>query len=142
MAFNSITRLRLRSILTLPRFLAEARASANQAASSPGFISGALLPEGRLVFWTRSAWESEAAMKAYRDSGAHRAVMPKLLDWCDEARTAHWQGDVATDWDEIFARMVAEGRTSRVRRPTMAHQEGRIAALMRWAPEQTLAKVT
>lgn len=140
MVFNSITRLRLRSILTLPGFLAASRTTAGEAAQSAGFIGGALLPEGRLVFWTRTAWESEAAMKAYRDSGAHRAVMPKLLDWCDEARVAHWEGDVAVDWAEIHDRMIAEGRSSRVRRPSKAHQEGRIATLKRWAPEQVIVK--
>lgn len=140
MALNSITRLRLGSIFTLPAFLADAQASANQAARSPGFIAGALLPEGRLVFWTRTAWESEAAMKAYRDSDAHRAVMPKLIDWCDEAAVTHWEGDVVTDWAEIYARMSAQGRLSRIRKPTRAHQQRVFAPMRRWVPEQAIRK--
>jgi hypothetical protein len=79
-------------------------------------------------------------MKAYRDAGAHRAVMPRLLDWCDEARVAHWEGEVPTDWDEVHARMTSEGRSSRVRKPSKAHEEGRISALKRWAPEQIIRK--
>ncbi|MGQ0532001.1 MAG: antibiotic biosynthesis monooxygenase family protein [Caulobacteraceae bacterium] len=142
MAFNSITRLRLRSLLTLPRFLADAQASANQAARSPGFIAGAMLPEGRLVFWTRTGWDSETAMKAYRDSDAHRAVMPKLIDWCDEAAVLHWDGDVASDWTEIYVRMSAQGRLSRVRKPTKAHQQRLFAPMRRWAPEQPIKKQT
>jgi hypothetical protein len=138
MAFNSITRLRLRSFFTLPAFLRDAQASANQAGRSTGFISGALLPEGRMVFWTRTAWESEEAMKAYRDSEAHRAVMPKLVDWCDEASVAHWQGEPVSDWGEIYQRMLAEGRLSRVRRPTEAHKAKRFAPIRRWAPEQVI----
>jgi hypothetical protein len=140
MAFNSITRLRLRSIFTLPAFLAHAQASSDQVSRAPGFIHGALQPEGRLVFWTRTAWESEAAMKAFRDSDAHRAVMPKLLDWCDEASVAHWEGEVSADWSEIYARMVEIGRTSRVRRPTLAHQEKRFAPMRRWVPEQRIKR--
>lgn len=140
MPFNSITRLRLRSIFTLPAFLRESEASVTQLAAAPGFISGAVLPEGRLVFWTRTAWESEAAMKAYRDGGAHRAAMPKLVEWCDEAAVAHWEGEPARDWDEIFARMSAEGRLSRVRHPTKAHQAKSFAPLKRWAPERVIAK--
>lgn len=140
MPFNSITRLRLHSIFTLPAFLAHAQAANDQAARSAGFITGALLPEGRLVFWTRSAWEDEAAMKAFRDSDAHRAVMPKLIDWCDEASVAHWEGEPTVDWDEIYVRMKGEGRSSRVRRPTMAHQEKRFAPMRRWAPEQVIRR--
>ena len=142
MAFNSITRLRLRSFFTLPAFLRDARASAEQAGRSAGFISGALLLEGRMVFWTRTAWESEAAMKAYRDSDVHRAVMPKLVDWCDEASVAHWVGEPVSDWDEIYKQMTAAGRLSRVRHPTEAHTAKRFAPLKRWAPEQPIKPLT
>jgi hypothetical protein len=140
MSFNSITRLRLRSLFTLPAFLGEARASAEQAARSPGFISGALLLEGRLVFWTRTAWDNEDAMKAYRDSEVHRAVMPKLIDWCDEASVAHWEGEPVSDWNEIYTRMCTDGRSSRVRHPTEAHKAKRFSPLKRWAPEQPIIK--
>lgn len=140
MPFNSITRLRLRSFWTLPAFLREAQLSGAQAAQARGFLGGALLPEGRLVFWTRTAWANEAAMKAYRDSDAHRAVMPKLIDWCDEASVAHWEGEVASDWDAIYQRMVELGRTSRVRRPTEAHQQKRFSPMKRWMPEGRISR--
>jgi hypothetical protein len=138
MPHNSITRLRLRSLFTLLAFARETRAIAEQAAATPGFIDGAVLAEGRLVFWTRSAWESADAMKAFRDTGAHRVSMPKLITWCDEAAVAQWQGDPATDWDEIYARLAAEGRLSRVKAPTQAHTEKRFAKMMRWSPEQPI----
>ncbi len=136
--YISITRLRLRSIFTLPAFARETRAIAAQAATLQGFISGAVLAEGRLVFWTRTAWESAEAMAAFRDSGAHRDSMPKLMLWCDEASVAHWEGEPAADWDSIYARMAAEGRSSRVKRPTRAHQERRFSRMRRWAPEQKI----
>lgn len=141
MPHNSITRLRLRSIFTLPAFARETRAIAAQAAQAPGFLSGAVLAEGRLVFWTRTAWDSLEAMKAFRDSGAHRASMPKMLEWCDEASVAQWQGEPAANWDAIYARMVADGRSSRVKRPTRAHQERRFSRQWRWAPEQKIGPV-
>lgn len=142
MAFNAITRLRLRSFFTLPAFLRDAQASSDQAARSPGFITGALLLEGRLTFWTRTAWESEAAMVGYRDSDQHRGVMPKLMDWCDEASVVHWEGEVISDWAEIYRRMSEQGRLSRVRRPTEAHKAKRFAPQKRWVPEQVIKKVT
>jgi hypothetical protein len=138
MPHNSITRLRLRSIFTLGAFVRDTRAISAQCTASPGFLGGAVLAEGRLVFWTRSVWESADAMKAFRASGAHLEAMPKLLDWCDEASVAQWQGEPETDWDAIYARMVEQGRLSKVRRPTKAHTEKRYARMKRWAPEQPI----
>jgi len=136
MAFNSLTRLRLRSIFSLPAFARAARESTAQMSVAPGFIDGAVLAEGRLVFWTRSAWENEAAMKAFRSAGAHGAVMPKLLDWCDEACVTHWEGDVEKDWDALYARMARDKRMSKVAKPSKAQQAKRFAKMLRWSPEQ------
>jgi hypothetical protein len=137
---NSFTRLRLRSLFTLPAFARATRAISAQCAASPGFVSGAILAEGRLVFWTRSAWESAEAMKAFRDGGVHRDVMAKLMTWCDEASVVQWEGAAESDWDAIHARMVAHGRSSRVQRPTKAHVDKRFAPMRRWSPEQPIVR--
>ncbi len=138
MAFNSITRLRLRSVFSLPAFARASRAISAQAAVSEGFLCGAVLAEGWMVFWTRTSWESEAAMKAFRDSDVHRDAMPKLLDWCDEALVAHWEGEPDADWSHLHARMARAGRKSKVKHPSKAHQERRVGPLRRWSPEQTI----
>jgi hypothetical protein len=142
MAFNSITRLRLRSVFTLSAFARETRAIAAQAAAAEGFLGGAVLAEGWMVFWTRTAWVSEAAMKAFRDTDAHRASMPKLIDWCNEAMVAHWEGDPEADWSNIHARMSQQGRKSKVRNPSRAHEQRSIAAMRRWSPEQPIRPAT
>jgi heme-degrading monooxygenase HmoA len=135
----SLTRLRLRSFLTLPAFIAANNKIHAQIRAAPGFIRGAVFAEGRLAFWTRSAWESADAMKAFRDSGAHRAIMPKLMHWCDEAAVAHWQdAHIETDWEKLRERLIAEGRNSKVKHPTRAHTERIIAPLKPWGPEQKL----
>ncbi|MBI3437884.1 MAG: DUF3291 domain-containing protein [Proteobacteria bacterium] len=141
MAFNSITRLRLRSVFTLPAFARETRVITAQCAIAPGFLEGAVLAEGWMVFWTRSAWDSEAAMKAFRDNDAHRASMPKLLDWCSEAMVAHWEGEPETAWTNIHARMSQQGRKSKVRSPNQAHEQRRVAPLRRWSPEQPIVRM-
>lgn len=129
MPFISVTRLRLRSLLYLPPFIWKALASARQAERTPGFLGGRLVNEARSTFWTITAWQDAAAMKSYRDTGAHRSVMPRLLGWCDEASIVHWEQENSEipEWPAAYRRMVAEGRPSKVNKPSPAHLAKQIA---------------
>lgn len=62
-------------------------------------------------------------MRAFVSSGAHRRVMPKLKDWCDEAYLVHWEQESREllDWQEAHRRMKDEGRRSKVNNPSPAH---------------------
>jgi hypothetical protein len=122
----SITRLRVRHWRFLPGFAFHAWRSTRQARSAPGFRAGALANGPGLAFWTITAWDDEAALRAYRNSGAHRRAMPRLLDWCDEASYVHWQQDDATlpTPEAAFARLRDDGKLSKVRRPSPAHAAG------------------
>jgi len=130
MPFISITRLRVRSWRFLPLFFLQAVRSGRQAKKSPGNLGVSVLREPRNVFWTRSAWDSEASMKSYMLSGVHRQVMRKLLEWCDEAAVAHWTQDSAQEprWQEAHAQLVKIGRLSKVNHPSPAQKEFRIPA--------------
>ncbi len=132
MAFVSVTRLRLRSILFLPRFIWLNGLVVRQIVKSPGFREGKLLVDAHLTLWTITSWDSEGQMRAYRDDGAHRAVMPKLAAWCDEASVAKFadQADLPT-WEEAHAQIVSNGRASRVRNPSPNHA-ARKFPLIRW----------
>ncbi len=123
MALISLTRLRLASPRFLPSFMWYAVRSSWQARRSPGFRGMRLLADRRLVFWTATAWDDLASMKAYRSAGPHKAAMPRLAAWCDEASVTRWVGPVASmgDWHAAHARMLAEGEPSRVLHPTQAH---------------------
>jgi hypothetical protein len=57
-------------------------------------------------------------------SGAHRTVMPKLIDWCDEASLVNWERDTPPDWSQAEATMWSDGRLSRVRYPSPAQPCG------------------
>jgi hypothetical protein len=130
MTFISVTRLRVRSWRYLPQFVWQSLKTGRQAERAAGFQGGKLLREARNAFWTVTAWEDEAAMRAYRNAGAHRLVMPKLLEWCDEAAVAHWTQDGADlpDWQEAHRRMVAEGRPSKVKHPSPEQEARQIAS--------------
>jgi len=131
MPFVAITRLRLRGYRFLPAFGWHSLKSALQAERARGFLGGALSADPfRLTYWTVTVWESEAAMRAFRASGDHQRVMPRLAEWCDEASVAHWEQEDASvpAADEVLRRMVAGGRASRLNHPSPDHAAGRIAA--------------
>ena len=90
MPFVSITRLRVRSWRYLPGFLLQSVRAARQAKGAPGNLSVSLLRDVELAFWTRTVWSDETAMRGFMLSGTHRRVMPRLLQWCDEAALVHW----------------------------------------------------
>ncbi|MEP6820485.1 MAG: antibiotic biosynthesis monooxygenase [bacterium] len=123
MAFVSLTRLRVRSVRFLLPFAWQALKTARQAEGAAGFLGGKLLRESRNAFWTITAWDDETAMRAYRNSGAHRGVMHKLLEWCDEASVAHWtqENSELPNWQDAHQRLIKEGRLSKVNHPSTAH---------------------
>ena len=129
MAFISVTRLRIRSLRYLLPFAWRTLTTTRQAERAAGFLGGRLGVDAKRTFWTVTAWESEQAMRAYRNTEAHGRAMPKLLDWCDEASIAHWGQENAElpDWQEAHRRMTAEGRMSKVRNPSSAQAAKRIA---------------
>src|SRR5262249_36121237 len=90
MPLVSITRLRVRSFRYLPAFLLGSLRSAREAKHAPGNLAVSILSDSHLAFWTRTLWTDERSMRAFMFLPAHRAVMPKLLQWCDEAAVTHW----------------------------------------------------
>ena len=123
MPFISVTRLRIRSLRFLPAFFRQTAGTLAQVRGAKGFRGGALLADRRWAFWTLTAWNDEADMRAYMLGGAHRAAMPSLVDWCDEASVVHWSqnDDALPGWPEAERRMRADGRPSKLRHPGPGH---------------------
>jgi hypothetical protein len=121
--FVSVTRLRLRKLRFLPGFAWFALRSTRQAKRAAGNVHTESLRERGLVFWTITLWESEQAMRQFRNSGPHRAVMPRLANWCDEATYVHWtqSEQKAPTLSEAHARLTVEGTVSKLRYPSQAH---------------------
>jgi hypothetical protein len=126
MPATSITRLRLRKLRFLPAFLYRAHLAQRQAATSHGFLGGYLAIGRHLAFWTVSVWEDPESMHAYRRSGAHFRVVPKLFRWCDEAAVATItdMGPAPPSADEAARLLAQGGRVLKVRHPSDAHRSG------------------
>ena len=121
--FVSVTCLRIRSIRFLPQFALHTLRSLRQVRRAPGFLDGSILADRRWTFWTLTAWDQQESMRQYMINGPHRAAMPHLLHWCDEASVVHWdQEDVSLPgWEVADRRMRAQGRISKVRFPSPQH---------------------
>jgi len=143
MPLISMTRLRVRSFRYLLSFFWQTLKVARQAEQSPKFLGGRILREARNAFWTVTAWEDEAAMLSFRQKGAHRIVMPKLLNWCDEAAYCHWKQNTADlpDWAEAHRRLVQAGKLSKVYLPSPAHVANLFAKPKPGRFERTLKRV-
>ncbi|MEO7208387.1 MAG: DUF3291 domain-containing protein [Steroidobacteraceae bacterium] len=92
-----------------------------------------MLKDKTMTFWTATAWQDEAMMRAFMRGCAHAKVMPRLREWCDEASVAHWQQEQARlpEWQERHRRMLEVGRRSTVNHPSPAHIAFKIPELRR-----------
>jgi hypothetical protein len=128
MPLVAVTRLRVRSYRFLLPFGWHAWRSFRQAKHATGGLGVKLRKANGLAFWTLTAWEDEAAMHAYRIAHPHRAAMPKLLEWCDEAAVAHWNQESAElpSWETAERHLAESGRLSKVNHPSVDQRAGRL----------------
>jgi hypothetical protein len=122
----SVTRLHLRSKWYWLPFAIRSMRGAMQARRSGGFRGGALGNDEQGGNWTITQWADAAAMRAFRNAGAHMTAMPKLLDWCDEASFAHYEcDDDELPTPSVAYQRLAAGRISKVNHPSAQHAAGR-----------------
>jgi hypothetical protein len=128
MPLAAVTRLRIRSVRFLVPFVWRTWGSLRQAKRAPGNLGAELRIVGGLAFWSRTAWQDEAAMSAYRFAPPHQHAMPKLLEWCDEAAVVHWEQESAAlpDWAAAERCLAESGRLSKVNHPSADQRAGRL----------------
>src|SRR5262245_54003902 len=116
----AVTRLRIRSYRFLLPFLWHAWRSLRQAKQAAGNLGAKVRRAEGLAFWTLTAWQGDAAMRAYRSMRPHRDAMPKLVQWCDEAAVVHWEQASAEfpAWETAERHLADAGRVSKVNHPS------------------------
>src|SRR5580698_67158 len=121
MYFISVTRLRVRSVIYLPAFILANEASIRSIKKISGFISGKELIDKHLTFWTVTLWESDQAMKYFRNNDPHKSAMRKLPDWCDEGAYVHWlqEDEIIPEWNFLYKKLMVEGKVTKIKRPSL-----------------------
>jgi heme-degrading monooxygenase HmoA len=128
MAFMTVNRVHIRSVWILPVFAWVIWRIYRQARRAPGNLGVRIFRTRGLAVWTVTAWTSEDAMRAFRDSGPHGRARPKKPLWFDEAAITEWhQSDPTLPTNEQAAsRLRTAGRLSAVRNPSPAQAAGEI----------------
>ena len=119
-----ITRLRLKEPALFDEFFASAVAAVEQAQSTSGNLGADVLGDADNTYWTRTAWKERAAMHAFVGAEPHLGIMRRLDDWCDEATFIDWEqaGADMPDWQQSYARLIADGQVAHLSQPSDAHQ--------------------
>ncbi len=113
----------------MPLFMLHTMRTLTQAQKAPGALGVEARFEPGNVVWTKTVWTDEAAMKTYRGSGAHQIAMRLLYELCSEAAFARWMQDTPglPTWEEAHRRILAEGKLSKLKRPSPLHAAGKTA---------------
>lgn len=100
----STTELHVRSIWKFPKFARLSIQSMQQAQGSPGVLH-ASARGGWLKGMTMTAWEDEASMMSFRNSGAHKVAMKELKDVSAAYRTIWYEASELPSWKEALQKL-------------------------------------
>jgi deoxyribodipyrimidine photolyase len=133
MPFISVTRLRVRSVFNLLKFILTNEASVKQLYKTKGFLGGKELIDKHLTFWTLTMWTDDTSMREFRNSLPHRKAMQKLPFWCCEASYFHWTQEetLLPSWDAASQKLFQQGKLTKVRKPS-ANQLKHSFPLIKW----------
>lgn len=76
----SIGGMEIRGWRVFPKVIWHTYKALGAARRASGCVEASLFRDGR-VYFARSVWRTEAAMKAYAHDGVHKALMRHATDW-------------------------------------------------------------
>ena len=103
--FIVATELHIRNIRKFIPFIRHASRSAKQARQAEGCLHVWVGNGGWRIGYTLTAWQDEAMMKQFRNSGAHAEAMKRTKGLASRYKTAVWHADTVPDWKEAKQRL-------------------------------------
>lgn len=100
----SITKIRLKSVFKLPKFMFVSGPVFKQAKNAPG-NKGVKSTSSGLQFFTLTLWEDERSIMDFMLSGAHREVMKVIRDYSEDYGSARWEVSEMPAWDDARAQL-------------------------------------
>ncbi|GAA2576529.1 MULTISPECIES: DUF3291 domain-containing protein [Streptomyces] len=103
------SRLKLKSLVRVPRFFYLSGSVYRQAQRSPGNVGVGLRADPwHKTFWTLSVWEDHKALQAYVRTEPHLSVMTKLKPAMRESLFTSWKqaGGQPPTWEEADRRLI------------------------------------
>ncbi|MEZ3179467.1 DUF3291 domain-containing protein [Streptomyces pimonensis] len=108
------SRLEVRSLTDVPRFLLRSLQAWKQVKGAPGALGASLAAEPlRRTFWTLSAWKDEQALHAYARAEPHRTIMKDLRPTMRRSVFTFWRAPAAglsADWAQARHRLAEQER--------------------------------
>ncbi|MDN3246119.1 DUF3291 domain-containing protein [Streptomyces mutabilis] len=103
------SRFETRTLWGALKFLARTPGVWRQVKAAPGAYGATLRAEPfKRTFWTLSAWESPAALKAFARSGTHGPTSRGLSAQMRDSKFASWPAssdDLPVDWADVRRRL-------------------------------------
>jgi hypothetical protein len=115
--FISVTKLKVRSVWRLASFFMKTMPSLKQAQKAPGNLFAETHNFDLLTYGTLSGWESEAAMRGYRNSGAHLEAMKVSRAMTVLLQSSHFETEERPTLADALARMEADPKSIKYRQP-------------------------
>ena len=99
----SITKIQLKNIWQLLKFMKHAGRLRNQAISADGVIHVDVKADlGKLTFYTLTAWENESSLREFMLGGYHKEAMKNTKKIAKQAVSTHHEGNKIPDWQEAL----------------------------------------
>jgi hypothetical protein len=123
MAVMVVTRLRLKDPALLDEFFTDAVAAIEQAQHFQGNLGADALADADNAWWSVSAWQERAPMRAFVSSEPHQTILTRLDHYCDEATFVDWEQEDAAlpDWQTCWRHLTADGKVAHLSQPSAEH---------------------
>ncbi len=106
---TSITKIKLKNILKLPKFFFISSKIFKQARSAQG-NKGMRSRSTGLTFYTLTLWDDEKSMMDFMLSGPHKEAMKIIRNFSSDYGSSRWNSTDMPSWDDALSKLASDKR--------------------------------